>query len=177
MNRVQVFEPALCCATGVCGEEVDQGLVTFSADMDFVRSQGGDVSRYNLASEPLVFAETAAVKGFLQVVGSKGLPLVLVDGVTAMTGGYPERAQLVEWAGLTTAPVAAGVVPTPVGATMLGLKAVASTARSSSIGSKTGGCCSSSASSEVEGCCSGSTSSDTDSCCSKTTSSEPAGCC
>jgi hypothetical protein len=89
MNRIQVFEPALCCASGVCGEDVDQGLVTFSADMDFVRSQGGEVSRYNLASEPLVFAETEAVRGFLQVVGSKGLPLVLVDGVTAMTGGYP----------------------------------------------------------------------------------------
>src|SRR5664279_5638707 len=116
MNRVQVFEPALCCATGVCGEEVDQGLVTFSADMDFVRSQGGDVSRYNLASEPLVFAETAAVKGFLQVVGSKGLPLVLVDGVTAMTGGYPERAQLAEWAGVT-APVGTGAVSSPAGAT------------------------------------------------------------
>jgi hypothetical protein len=72
MNRIQVFEPALCCATGVCGEDVDQSLVTFSADMDFVRSQGGEVSRYNLASEPLVFAETEAVKGFLQVVGSKG---------------------------------------------------------------------------------------------------------
>ena len=178
MNRVQVFEPALCCATGVCGEDVDQGLVTFSADMDFVRSQGGDVSRYNLASEPLVFAETAAVKGFLQVVGSKGLPLVLVDGITAMTGGYPERAQLAEWAGLT-APVAAGAVPTPAGATMLGLKAAASTAgtRSSSTDSETGGCCASSTSSGVDGCCSGSTSSVTDTCCSKTTSSETAGCC
>ena len=166
MTVVEVFEPALCCATGVCGEDVDQGLVTFSADMDFVRSQGGDVRRYNLASEPLVFAETAAVKGFLQVVGSKGLPLVLVDGVTAMTGGYPERAQLAEWAGLT-APVAAGGVPTPAGATMLGLKAAASTA----------GAPSSSTDSETASCCSGSTSSETDTCCSKTTSSETAGCC
>ncbi len=40
MTVVEVFEPALCCATGVCAEDVDQGLVTFSADMDFVRSQG-----------------------------------------------------------------------------------------------------------------------------------------
>ena len=157
MNRIQVFEPALCCATGVCGEDVDQGLVTFSADMDFVRSQGGDVIRYNLASEPLVFAETETVKGFLQVVGSKGLPLVLVDGVTAMTGGYPDRAQLAEWAGLT-APAAAETVPTPAGATMLGLSAAAPTA---------GACCSRS---ETDGCCSSSTSSDS-------TSSETAGCC
>ena len=83
MTVVEVFEPALCCATGVCGEDVDQGLVTFSADMDFVRSQGGTVRRYNLASEPLAFADSEPVKGFLQVVGSRGLPLVLVsDGLS-----------------------------------------------------------------------------------------------
>jgi arsenite methyltransferase len=163
MTIVEVFEPALCCATGVCGEDLDQGLVTFSADMDFVRSQGGNVRRYNLASEPLAFAENEAVKGFLQVVGSKGLPLVLVDGVTAMTGGYPDRAQLAEWAGVTAAvAVAAGAVPAPVGATMLGLTAAASAA---------GACCSSS---ETDSCCSGS---ETDGCCSSLASSETAGCC
>ena len=106
MSKVEVFEPALCCATGVCGEDIDQGLVTFSADLDFVRSRGGDVSRYNLASEPLAFAANHAVQAFLQVAGSEGLPLVLVDGVTAMTGRYPDRAQLATWAGVA-APVSA----------------------------------------------------------------------
>ena len=100
MSKIEVFEPALCCATGVCGEDVDQELVTFSADMDFVRSRGGDIARYNLASEPQAFAANEAVKAFLHVSGSAGLPLVLVDGVTAMTGRYPDRAQLATWAGL-----------------------------------------------------------------------------
>ncbi len=99
-RKVEVFEPALCCATGVCGEDVAQELVTFSADMDFVRSRGGDVSRYNLASEPLAFAQNDAVKAFLDVAGSDGLPLVLVDGITAMTGRYPDRARLAAWAGV-----------------------------------------------------------------------------
>lgn len=101
--KVQVFEPALCCATGVCGEDVDQELVRFSADLDFVRSRGGDVSRYNLASEPRAFAETDTVRAFLHAAGSAGLPLVLVDGVTAMTGRYPDRAQLAAWAGIEAA--------------------------------------------------------------------------
>jgi len=149
MTVVEVFEAALCCATGVCGEDVDQGLVTFSADMDFVRSRGGNVRRYNLASEPLAFAGNEAVKGFLQVVGSKGLPLVLVDGVTAMTGGYPDGAQLTDWAGVA-APAQAGSAPTPAGATMLGLTEAAPTS---------GGCCSSpSPSAETSiACCSSST--------------------
>lgn len=103
MSKVEVFEPALCCATGVCGEDVDQQLVMFSADLDFVCSRGGDVSRYNLASEPQTFAENDTVRAFLHVAGSGGLPLILVDGVTAMTGRYPDRAQLAAWAGVEPA--------------------------------------------------------------------------
>lgn len=102
MSKVEVFEPALCCATGVCGADVDQALVTFSADVDFVRSRGGDVARYNLASEPLVFAGNDAVKAFLEVAGSDGLPLILVNGVTAMTGRYPDRTRLATWTGIET---------------------------------------------------------------------------
>jgi hypothetical protein len=74
-----------------------------------------------------------------------------------MTGGYPARAELAEWAGVT-APVAAGAVPSPGGATMLGLTAAAPCA---------GTCCSSSTSSQTDGCCSdsGSTNSETAGCC------------
>ena len=108
MSKIEVFEPALCCATGVCGDDVDQQLVTFSADMDFVRSRGGDITRYNLASEPQSFAGNEDVKAFLHVSGSAGLPLVLVDGVTAMTGRYPDRLQLAIWAGLDAVTPAGG---------------------------------------------------------------------
>ena len=40
--------------------------------------------------------------------GSAGLPLILVDGVTAMTGRYPDRAQLATWAGLDDATALTG---------------------------------------------------------------------
>ena len=45
------------------------------------------------------------MKAFLHVAGSDGLPLVLVDGVTAMTGRYPDRAQLAAWAGVEASDV------------------------------------------------------------------------
>jgi Arsenical resistance operon protein ArsD len=135
MSKVEVFEPALCCATGICGEDVDQQLVTFSADMDFVRSRGGDVSRYNLATEPQAFANTEAAKGFLHIAGSAGLPLVLVDGVTAMTGRYPDRAQLAAWAGVEA--------PSPTGSAMLDITPTTTAG---------GGCCSSDGSGATS-CC------------------------
>ena len=34
MKTLQVFDPALCCSTGVCGVEVDLALVSFAADVD-----------------------------------------------------------------------------------------------------------------------------------------------
>lgn len=135
MSKIEVFEPALCCATGVCGEDVDQQLVTFSADMDFIRSRGGDIARFNLASEPQAFAANDAVTAFLHVSGSAGLPLILVDGVTAMTGRYPDRAQLATWAGLDAAH--------PVEGNGLGITAAASH----------GDCCGGGGRAEVSSCC------------------------
>lgn len=32
---IEIFEPALCCSTGVCGPEVDESLVRFAADVDW----------------------------------------------------------------------------------------------------------------------------------------------
>ena len=37
---------------------------------------------------------------YIQVAGSDGLPLTLVDGLTVMTGTYPAREQLMRYAGL-----------------------------------------------------------------------------
>lgn len=104
MSTIEVYEPAMCCSTGVCGTDVAQELVTFSADLEFLRSNGADIARFNLAGEPAVFAANEAVRQFLQVAGSEGLPLVMVDGVTAMTGRYPARDQLTRWAGLVPVP-------------------------------------------------------------------------
>ncbi|HPX36908.1 MAG TPA: arsenite efflux transporter metallochaperone ArsD [Mycobacterium sp.] len=115
MPTIAVFEPALCCNTGVCGEDVDQNLVTFTADMAWLLDQGASITRHNLANDPLTFAHTEAVKSFLEIAGSAGLPLVSVDGVTVATGRYPTRTELARWAGLE-APASM-----PAGAVSLGL--------------------------------------------------------
>ncbi len=102
MPTIQVFDPALCCSSGVCGTEVDQKLVDFSADVGWLKSQGGIIERFNLAQQPLVFAENTIVKSFLERSGQEALPLVLVDGEVALAGRYPQRAELARWAKLST---------------------------------------------------------------------------
>lgn len=99
-RSIRVFEPALCCNAGVCGPDVDEALVGFTADLDHLRSEGVDIQRHNLANDPMAFVETPAAADFLRVAGSAGLPLVLVDGVTVAAGRYPARAELRRFAGL-----------------------------------------------------------------------------
>lgn len=99
MPAIRIFEPALCCNTGVCGPELDQELVTFTADVNALREQGVDVQRANLASDPALFAQNSVVVTFLQAAGSEGLPLTLVDDVTVLTGRHPSRQELLRYAG------------------------------------------------------------------------------
>ncbi len=109
MTTIRVYEPALCCNTGVCGPDVDESLVTFTADLGALKSLGADIERHNLANDPMAFAEDPSVRAFLQVAGSEGLPLTLVGGVTAVAGRYPTRKQLLAFAGLDAQVVPAGV--------------------------------------------------------------------
>ena len=73
MKKVQVFDPALCCSSGVCGTDVDQALVTFSADVDWIKQNGGQIERFNLARQPMAFADNAVVKGLLERSGKSCL--------------------------------------------------------------------------------------------------------
>jgi len=103
MTNIQVFDPALCCSTGVCGVDVDQQLIGFSADVDWARQNGVQIERFNLAQQPLAFAENPTVKGFLERSGAEALPLILVDGEIALAGRYPNRDELSRWTGITQA--------------------------------------------------------------------------
>ena len=94
MSRVEVFDPAMCCPTGVCGPEVDPALPRFAADLEWLAQQGVEVARYGLAHEPAAFAASDVVKRAIEENGVECLPVVLVDGRVAWMGTYPTREQL-----------------------------------------------------------------------------------
>jgi len=104
MKNLQVFDPALCCSSGVCGFDVDQALISFAADLDWARQQGAQIERFNLAQQPMAFAENAEVKSALERSGEAALPLTVVDGKVALSGRYPFRDELAQWLELTQVP-------------------------------------------------------------------------
>lgn len=100
MKTLTVFDPAMCCSTGVCGSDVDQVLADFSADVQWLKGRGVQVERYNLAQQPMSFVQNEKAKAFLEASGAEGLPLLLLDGETVMAGRYPKRAELARWFGI-----------------------------------------------------------------------------
>ena len=132
MTNVKVFDPAMCCSTGVCGPSVDPDLVRFAADLDRLATGGVSVERFNLAQQPEAFVAHAEVTQALRERGESALPVILIDGRKVIEGAYPSREQLERWA-----------TPATAGAPQEALTPVAAggTADAGSCGGGEGGCC------------------------------------
>lgn len=93
MTKIEVFDPPMCCTSGVCGPTVDPALAQFAADLEWFKQQGLTVARHNLAQEPLAFARNETVREALQE-DDQCLPLVLVSGQVVSRGKYPSAGVL-----------------------------------------------------------------------------------
>jgi len=95
MKKLEVFDPAMCCSSGVCGVDVDPVLVQFAADLQWLAKQGVEVKRYNLGQEPQAFAANPAVLKEMDVSMDR-LPIITINGSIVATGVYLSRAQLAQ---------------------------------------------------------------------------------
>lgn len=103
MKKIQVFDPPMCCSTGVCGPSVDPVLPQFASDLEWIKGQGVEIERYNLAQQPHAFAGNGTVKATLGRFGTACLPLVLLDDEVVHQGSYPSRERLCQLLGLPAA--------------------------------------------------------------------------
>jgi len=101
--KMEVFDPPMCCSSGVCGPKVDKKLVEFSAALAWLRTQGVEVQRYNPAQQYEAFVANAQVVQTINEQGTGCLPLILVDGEIVSRGAYPQRSELAGWAGVSPA--------------------------------------------------------------------------
>lgn len=101
--KLEVFDPPMCCSTGVCGTDINPVLPRFAADLEWLKTKGAIVERYNLAQQPGIFVANESVKAALHEDGSGCLPLILVDGQLVSRSAYPDRATLAGYAGVNLA--------------------------------------------------------------------------
>lgn len=99
MEKIAIYEPALCCSTGVCGPSVDENLIRITGIMQQVRKiEGKQMVRYNLSANPNAFIRNEAVKLVLQEKGVDGLPVTVLNNDTIVkVGEYPSNAEISEW--------------------------------------------------------------------------------
>lgn len=97
MKKVEIFEPAMCCETGLCGAGVDMELLRIGTVVKNLREMGFSVERFNLTSAPMAFVDNKLVNEFLNKYGADNLPLTLLDGKIRTIGHYPSNKELAAW--------------------------------------------------------------------------------
>ncbi|TRZ70188.1 MAG: arsenical resistance operon transcriptional repressor ArsD [Bacteroidetes bacterium] len=100
MKKIEIFDPALCCPTGLCGPNINPDLMRIAAAIEALKRKGVDIVRHNLRDVPQVYVDNTIVNIFLQENGADALPVTLVDNKLEVAKGYPTNQQLTEWTGV-----------------------------------------------------------------------------
>jgi len=93
--KLDIFDPPMCCSSGVCGPNVNPALVKFASDLEWMKTQYIDVMRYDLSSNPAAFASRESIKEAIEEEGTECLPLVLVNGYIVSKSRYPSSDELI----------------------------------------------------------------------------------
>ena len=92
--KIEIFEPSLCCPTGVCGPEPDLSLIELQNTINILSKALVEVKRYAINQVPLAFTGNPVVKQFITTEGPGKLPLTLLDGKIIKKGSYATLDEL-----------------------------------------------------------------------------------
>ncbi len=98
--RIEIYDPALCCSSGLCGPNIDPVLLKMNDAVLALKKQGVEVERFNLAQQPKAFMGNPDVRPLLTKNGKKILPITIVEGKIFKTGGYPSYEELCDALGI-----------------------------------------------------------------------------
>lgn len=97
MSKIEIFEPAMCCETGLCGVSVDPELLRISTAINTLRQNDIVVERYNLSGAPQAFVDNQLINDFINKYGAENLPVTLLDGKVKAIGHYPSNKDFTKW--------------------------------------------------------------------------------
>ena len=92
--RVEIFDPPLCCSTGVCGPTIDPALLDVNEMVLTLQSEGIPIARYQMASHAQAFVNNREVFRLLREKQLTALPISVVNGRIVKVGAYPTLAEV-----------------------------------------------------------------------------------
>lgn len=96
MKKMEIFEPAMCCPTGLCGVGVDKELLRISTVLNSLKKYGIEIERYNLTSAPQEFINNKGVNDYIMEKGVDDLPIILLNDEIIITGRYPTNEEFIK---------------------------------------------------------------------------------
>ncbi|MDR2855280.1 MAG: arsenite efflux transporter metallochaperone ArsD [Methanomicrobiales archaeon] len=104
VKTLTLYEPAMCCPTGICGVHVDPELLRILAALETLKTSHAaiEIQRYNLTSAPEEFVKNVEVHKRLTDEGVEVLPIVVVDGKIVITKRYPRNDEFEKLLNLTS---------------------------------------------------------------------------
>ena len=91
---VELFDPPMCCPTGLCGPALDQTLLDVNDMVLSLQRENLRVERYQMTSNPNAFLGNAEVMKLVREKQMEALPIVVVRGKILKTGAYPSLGEV-----------------------------------------------------------------------------------
>ncbi len=95
--KLEIFEPSLCCPSGVCGPEPDKELIELQNVIHLLAKVNIKPERYAINQSPMAFVNNPVVKNFMRSQGPAKLPLTLLDGKIIKQESYPALEELAQF--------------------------------------------------------------------------------
>ena len=91
---VEIFDPPLCCPTGLCGPVLDTTLVDLADAVSALTAEGHTVVRHMMTSDPQAFMRNRTVYDLIKARQLEALPITVVRGQVVKTSAYPSLDEL-----------------------------------------------------------------------------------
>ena len=94
LPAVEIFDPPMCCPTGLCGPTLDQTLLDVTDMIHALQADGLRVERYQMTSHPQKFINNADVMRLVREKQMAALPITAVRGQIIKVGVYPTLTEI-----------------------------------------------------------------------------------
>ena len=94
---IRIYDPALCCPTGLCGVNIDPELMRIAVVIESLKKKGLVIERFNLRDNPNIYVEHKQINDYLMKESADVLPITTLDNKVVLTKKYPSNAQIAEW--------------------------------------------------------------------------------